>query len=109
MAKKTSRWQARSLKALKPAPSPVSGDFLIRNALGLHARAAALFVKIASRYNSEITVRKDSLEVNGKSIMGVLMLAAARDSKIRVTAVGGDAREAFKELGHLIENKFGEK
>lgn len=108
MAKKTSRWREKSLK--EPPPSNrTSVEFRIKNELGLHARAAALFVKIASHYRSEITIRKDSLEVNGKSIMGVLMLAASRGSQIRVTAVGEDSREALAELGTLIENQFGEK
>ncbi len=77
--------------------------------MGLHARAAAQFVKIASRYRSEVKVQKDSREVNGKSIMGILMLAAAKGSKIRITTQGEDSDEALKELGGLIENKFGEK
>jgi len=86
----------------------VTKSFMIRNALGLHARAAAAFVKIANRFQSEITVRKDDAEVNGKSIMGVLMLAAAQGSEIDITVRGGDASEALDALGRLIEDKFGE-
>jgi len=82
---------------------------LIGNELGLHARAAAQFVKIASRYTSEITVEKDSRDVNGKSIMGILMLAAAKGSKITVKAEGADAGEALSALEELIQNKFGEQ
>lgn len=86
-----------------------SKSFLIKNELGLHARAAAQFVKIASRFASEVKVFKDSREVNGKSIMGILMLAAAKGSHIRVDTEGDDAAEALTALGELIENKFGEK
>jgi phosphocarrier protein HPr len=89
-------------------PQERSQIFLIANTLGLHARAAAAFVKIANRFQSEITVDKDETSVNGKSIMGVLMLAAAKGSKIRVTATGEDAPEALDALGRLIEEKFGE-
>ena len=88
--------------------STVAKTFLIKNELGLHARAAAQFVKIAGHFASEILVAKDSREINGKSIMGLLMLAAARGSKISVKASGPDAEEALNALGKLIENKFGE-
>jgi phosphocarrier protein len=77
--------------------------------LGLHARAAAQFVKLASQFSSEVFVRKDSNEVNGKSIMGILMLAAAKGSKVTVRTEGNDSGEAMEALGQLIENKFGEK
>ena len=81
----------------------------MNNELGLHARAAALFVKAAARFRSEIKVKRGSQEVNGKSIMGLLMLAAARGSEIRVTAVGEDAPLALRELSALVESRFGEK
>jgi len=84
-------------------------SFTIKNALGLHARAAAAFVKIANRFQSEIFVKKDDSEVNGKSIMGVLMLAAAQGSEISITVKGGDASDALEALGKLIEEKFGEE
>jgi phosphocarrier protein HPr len=86
----------------------ISEDFTIMNTLGLHARAAAAFVKIANRFQSEITVAKDESSVNGKSIMGVLMLAASKDSRISITAKGDDAKEAIEALRKLIEEKFGE-
>lgn len=89
--------------------SRVHAAFTIQNTLGLHARAAALFVKVANRYRSDITVRRDAACVNGKSIMGVLMLAAANGTKIEITAVGPDAAEAVRELGKLIGERFGEK
>lgn len=87
----------------------VSQTHQIQNELGLHARAAAQFVKIASRYHSDIVVRKNTSEVNGKSIMGILMLAAAKGTNIEIMATGDDASEAVKELSGLVENKFGEK
>jgi phosphocarrier protein len=87
----------------------IAGTFMIRNMLGLHARAAAQFVKISNRYRSEITVRKDNVSVNGKSIMGVLMLAASKGTSIEVLIKGEDADEAIEALGKLIEDKFGEE
>jgi len=95
-------------RSSKGRPAKASQNFKISNELGLHARAAALFVKIASRFKSDILVSKGPNEVNGKSIMGVLMLAAPRGSEICVTARGDDAPRALKELGRLIDGKFGE-
>lgn len=86
-----------------------TGVFTIRNILGLHARAAAAFVKVANRFQSEILVQKDSTKVNGKSIMGVLMLAAAKGTSIEVIARGHDCREALEALEKLIGDKFGEE
>lgn len=83
--------------------------FTIRNMLGLHARAAAAFVKIANRYQSDIIVHKDGVSVNGKSIMGVLMLAAAKGAAIDISAKGDDADDAMTALARLIEDKFGEE
>jgi phosphocarrier protein HPr len=82
-------------------------ELLIRNQLGLHARACALFVKAAARFASEVTVRRDDLEVNGKSIMGVMMLAAEEGSAIRVRAEGPDEREAVAALRELVDGRFG--
>lgn len=83
-------------------------DFLIQNRLGLHARAAAQLVQLANRHQSECTITKDGVTVNGKSIMGVLTLAAAMGSTIRVNFEGPDAAEALDEAEKLINNKFGE-
>ena len=83
--------------------------FTIRNRLGLHARAAALLVKTANRFTAEITIEKDGLEVNGKSIMGILMLAASKGSKITLKVEGKDSIQALQTIGKLIENKFGEE
>ena len=87
----------------------VSEQFEIVNKLGLHARAAVLFIKVAQEYKSSIRVVKDELEVNGKSIMGILLLAATKGSVITIHAQGTDAEDAVRELGKLIENKFGEE
>lgn len=83
-------------------------QFTIVNALGLHARAAAQLVQLANRFRSEIHVEKDGMEVNGKSIMGVLTLAAAKGSVITVSAEGEDAEGAMTALARIIENGFGE-
>jgi phosphocarrier protein len=82
--------------------------YTIRNRLGLHARAAALLVKTANRFASEITLEKDGVEVNGKSIMGILMLAASKGSRVTLRIDGKDAAQAIQTLGKLIDNKFGE-
>lgn len=87
----------------------VTQKFTIKNTLGLHARAAAAFVKTSNRYQSEVIVIKDGMSVNGKSIMGVLMLAAAKGSAVDIVARGDDADEAVEALGRLIEEKFGEE
>jgi phosphocarrier protein HPr len=81
----------------------------IRNRLGLHARAAALMVKTANRFSCHITLEKDGVEVNAKSIMGILMLAASKGTKVTLKAQGKDEEEAILALGNLIENKFGEE
>lgn len=87
----------------------VTGTFTIKNNLGLHARAAAAFVKVSNRFQSEIFVRKDDTQVNGKSIMGVLMLAASKGTAVEITAEGADSRDAMEALENLIEQKFGEE
>lgn len=84
-------------------------EFLIVNKLGLHARASALFVKTASRFNSEVKLAREGVEVNGKSIMGIMMLAASKGSTVLLTVAGGDEAEAFQTLGELIANGFGEE
>ena len=82
-------------------------QLVIRNQLGLHARACALFVKAASRYKAEILVARDDLEVNGKSIMGVMMLAAEEGATITVKASGPDETEAIEAIRDLVDGKFG--
>jgi len=82
-------------------------DLMIRNQLGLHARACALFVKTAARYKAQVFVSRDDLEVNGKSIMGVMMLAAEEGSMIKVRADGEDETAAVAALKELVDGKFG--
>jgi phosphocarrier protein len=78
----------------------------IINKHGLHARPAAQFVKVAGKYKSDIKVIKDGLEVNGKSIMGIMMLAAEPGSEITLLVEGEDEQEAFDALNDLISQKF---
>ncbi|HNZ58038.1 MAG TPA: HPr family phosphocarrier protein [Syntrophorhabdaceae bacterium] len=86
----------------------LEGIFIIKNRLGLHARPAATFVKKANKYKSNIWVEKDGTEVNGKSIMGLLMLACPLGSKIMLKVDGVDEQMAFEELGQLIDEGFQE-
>ena len=81
----------------------------ITNSLGLHARPASLFVKIATSFKSEIIVEKDGEEVNGKSLMGLLMLAAAAGSVINISVRGEDCERALQAIIELIEKKFEEE
>ncbi len=83
-------------------------ELVVTNKLGIHARPAALFVKTANRFHSEIFVEKDGEKVNGKSIMGLMMLAAGPGSKLHVTAEGADAARALVELEALVKRKFDE-
>ena len=86
----------------------IEAEVMIRNRLGLHARPAAAFVKITNRYQSEITVSKKDLQVNGKSIMGVMMLGAAQGSRIHLRAQGEDAKGLIEELIDLVNREFNE-
>jgi phosphocarrier protein HPr len=83
-------------------------EIAIVNRLGLHARPAALFVKIASRYRSDVWVKKESEEVNGKSIMGLMMLAAGQGSRLQIRCEGPDADRALDEIEQLIKARFNE-
>jgi len=83
-------------------------EFSIVNKLGLHARASALLVKTAIRFSSDIKIIREDVEVNGKSIMGIMMLAAAKGSVISLKIRGDDEAEAMSTLGELIKNGFGE-
>src|SRR4030081_3072806 len=86
----------------------IEKDVPVINRLGLHARPAAMFVRIASRYRSEIWVSKEGEDVNGKSIMGLMMLAAGQGSKLRIRCEGPDAEKALEELEELIKARFNE-
>jgi phosphocarrier protein len=83
-------------------------EFTIVNRLGLHARASALLVKTAIRFNSDIRIEREEIEVNGKSIMGIMMLAAAKGSIIKLKIKGDDEAAAMAALKELINNGFGE-
>ena len=84
-------------------------ELLIENKLGLHARAAAQIVKTSSAFTSRILLSKDGMDVDGKSIMGIMMLAAARGSTVRVQAEGPDEDAALAGLERLFKDRFGEK
>ncbi|HOP85141.1 MAG TPA: HPr family phosphocarrier protein [Syntrophorhabdaceae bacterium] len=87
----------------------VECTFTIKNRLGLHARPAAMFVKKANEFSSEIWVEKDGMRVNGKSIMGLLMLACPLGSSIKLEINGEDENDALRALGKLIEDGFYEE
>jgi phosphocarrier protein HPr len=84
-------------------------DLLIENKLGLHARAAAQIVRTATGFNSKILLSKDGIEVDGKSIMGIMMMAAARGTTVLVSAEGDDEDKALEGMEKLFKEKFGEK
>ena len=86
----------------------ISRSFTIRNKLGLHARPSAQLTQIASRFQSEVFISKDSRRVNAKSIMGVMMLAAGNGSTVTIEATGTDEDQAVTAVGELIDSGFGE-
>jgi phosphocarrier protein len=91
-----------------PRGEKIEKEITIVNRLGLHARPAAMFVRIASRYRAEVWVGKEGEKVNGKSIMGLMMLAAGQGSKLNICCDGPDADKAMAELEELIRAKFSE-
>lgn len=86
----------------------VSQKVVIKNKLGLHARAASQFVKLATQFSCDVFVSKDGQEVNGKSIMGVLMLVASKGTTITLTCDGSQSSEALSALVQLVDDRFGE-
>ena len=99
---------------LKRKTSDASSNKIVReipivNRLGLHARPAAMFVRIASKFRCEVWVGKDGEEVNGKSIMGLMMLAAGQGSKLQIRCEGPDAEQAVREIEELIKSRFNEE
>jgi phosphocarrier protein len=86
----------------------IERELAIRNRLGLHARAAAKFVQTASRFKSEVKIRKNGEEVDGKSILGLLLLAASQGTAITVAVCGEDEEAAFAAVEGLVERKFDE-
>jgi len=93
----------------KNTDSAVSKDMVVQNQLGLHARPASMFVKTATKFASEIMVEKEGESVNGKSIMGLMMLAASHGTILTVTAEGSDASNALNELDELVNRNFEEE
>src|SRR5215467_4283711 len=89
-------------------PLKMAKEITIQNRLGLHARPSAMFVKVCSRFRCEIWVEKDGEKVNGKSIMGLMMLAAGHGSKLTIQADGHDASQALAEIESLFKAKFEE-
>ncbi|NPV83957.1 MAG: HPr family phosphocarrier protein [Candidatus Aminicenantes bacterium] len=87
----------------------IEKKIVIKNKLGLHARAAVKFVNLANRYSSSVKIVKDSNEVDGKSILGILTLAASQGTPIKLVVNGRDEAQAMKALCELINNKFGEE
>jgi phosphocarrier protein len=93
----------------KPQIQKVTREVEVKNKLGIHARPASLFVHLANKFNCNVYVEKDGEKVNGKSIMGLMMLAAGSGSKIKIHTEGADAQKAAKELTDLVERKFDEE
>jgi phosphocarrier protein HPr len=99
---------AMSARKLEEPETALIKELMIVNKLGIHARPAALFVKTANRFKCNIFVEKDGEKVNGKSIMGLMMLAAGPGSRLRVHAEGNDATAALAEIAALVAAKFNE-
>ncbi len=97
-----------SLKSESTPQTKITKELIIVNRLGLHARPSAMFVKTASRYKCEIWVEKDGERVNGKSIMGLMMLAAGQGSRLLLTCEGHDCDKALAEIEEIIRRKFDE-
>ena|SRR5688572_29926221 len=97
-----------SRKSESTPQTKITKELIIVNRLGLHARPSAMFVKTASRYKCEIWVEKDGERVNGKSIMGLMMLAAGQGSRLLLTCEGHDCDKALAEIEEIIRRKFDE-
>lgn len=96
------------MSAKKAGGNTQSRELLVSNQLGIHARPAAMFVKVANKFKCEIYVEKDGERINGKSIMGLLMLAAGPGTKLTVEAEGNDAPAAIDEIEALLKRNFDE-
>ena len=96
-------------KKISEADISLQKELVVSNKLGIHARPAALFVKTANRYECEISVEKDGEKVNGKSIMGLMMLAAEEGSKVKIVANGEDEKDVLTALEQLFDSRFNEK
>lgn len=90
------------------AQKPLTKELVVQNKMGIHARPAAMIVRITNNFKADVFVEKDDEQVNGKSIMGLMMLAAGKGSKVRFLATGGDAAQMLAELEALFARKFDE-
>ena len=90
------------------AAGTLTKELLVQNKMGIHARPAAMFVRVTNKYKAEVFVEKDEEQVNGKSIMGLMMLAAAKGTKVKFLATGDDAAQMLGELEALFGKKFDE-
>jgi phosphocarrier protein len=93
---------------ISPASPQIIKELVVQNKMGIHARPAAMIVRITNKFKSEVFVEKDEEQVNGKSIMGLMMLAAGRGSKVKFLASGDDAPQMLAELEALFARKFDE-
>jgi phosphocarrier protein HPr len=98
-----------SITKNKESGASMTRELVVGNKLGLHARPAAMFVRVANRYSADILVEKDGEEINGKSIMGLMLLAAGCGSRLKVTCTGSDAADMVAALEELIARKFDEE
>ena len=90
------------------APSQLVKELLVQNKMGIHARPAAMIVRVTNKFKADVFVEKDDEQVNGKSIMGLMMLAAGKGSKVKFLATGADAAQMLEELEELFTRKFDE-
>ncbi len=90
------------------SPQTATKELLVQNKMGIHARPAAMIVRITNKFKSDVHVEKDDEQVNGKSIMGLMMLAAAKGSKVKFVATGPDAEQMLTEIEALFARKFDE-
>jgi len=91
-----------------PTTTPLTRELVVQNKMGIHARPAAMIVRITNKFRAEVLVEKDEEQVNGKSIMGLMMLAAGKGAKVRFIATGADAAGLLAELESLFARKFDE-
>ena len=91
------------------AQKPLTKELVVQNKMGIHARPAAMIVRITNKFKADVFVEKDDEQVNGKSIMGLMMLAAGKGSKLSIHAEGPDADKAVAEIKSLVETRFGEE
>ncbi len=91
-----------------PTTTPLTRELIVQNKMGIHARPAAMIVRITNKFRAEVLVEKDEEQVNGKSIMGLMMLAAGKGAKVRFIATGADAAGLLAELESLFARKFDE-